>query len=76
MFGVDEGDTRPEPEYTIAYKQAVRSEDMFLGIDGKDAGSHCCEDLVVTIALPGVSSLESISLDVTKNTLRVSTPKL
>merc|ERR1712196_307743 len=74
-FGVDEGDTRPEPDYTIAYKQAVRSEDMFLGIDGKDAGSHCCEDLIVTIKLPGVSSLESISLDVTKNTLRASTPK-
>eukprot|EP00656_Telonema_subtile_P023306 TRINITY_DN246_c0_g1_i8.p1 TRINITY_DN246_c0_g1~~TRINITY_DN246_c0_g1_i8.p1 ORF type:complete len:107 (+),score=6.29 TRINITY_DN246_c0_g1_i8:488-808(+) len=61
---------------------------MFLGIDGKDPGSHCCEDLIVTvwrsinpipdgvqIELPGVSSLEAISLDVTKNTLRVSTPK-
>eukprot|EP00656_Telonema_subtile_P023304 TRINITY_DN246_c0_g1_i6.p1 TRINITY_DN246_c0_g1~~TRINITY_DN246_c0_g1_i6.p1 ORF type:complete len:188 (+),score=35.55 TRINITY_DN246_c0_g1_i6:152-715(+) len=74
-FGVDEGDTRPEPEYRTAYKQRVRSEDMFLGIDGKDPGSHCCEDLIVTIELPGVSSLEAISLDVTKNTLRVSTPK-
>eukprot|EP00658_Telonema_sp_P-2_P005248 TRINITY_DN11968_c0_g3_i1.p1 TRINITY_DN11968_c0_g3~~TRINITY_DN11968_c0_g3_i1.p1 ORF type:complete len:231 (-),score=79.42 TRINITY_DN11968_c0_g3_i1:88-690(-) len=73
-FGVDDGDNRPEPEYRTAYRQGVRSEDMFLGIDGKDPGSHCCDDLIVTVELPGVASLEAISLDVTKNTLRVSTP--
>jgi len=71
----DEGDERPEPEYTVAYKQRVGSEDVFLGINGRDPGSHCCEDLVIKIKLPGVDSLDMISLDVTKNTLRVSTPK-
>ena len=71
----DEGDERPEPEYTTAYKQRVGSEDVFLGINGRDPGSHCCEDLSVRIKLPDVDSMEMISLDVTKNTLRVSTPK-
>merc|ERR1711988_1618453 len=71
----DEGDNRPEPEYTIAYKQRVGSEDVFLGINGRDPGSHCCEDLVVKVTLPCVDSVDMISLDVTKNTLRVSTPK-
>lgn len=51
-FGADDGDERPEPEYKTAYKQRVRSEDMFLGIDGKDPGSHCCEDLIVTVPSP------------------------
>merc|ERR1712054_51129 len=71
----DEGDTREEPEDTIAYKQRVGSEDMFLGIGGRDPGSHCCEDLIIKITLPDVNGIEMISLDVTKNTLRVSTPK-
>merc|ERR1711977_352394 len=71
----DEGDDRPEPEYTIAYKQRVGAEDVFLGINGRDPGSHCCEDLVVKVMLPCVDSLDMISLDVTKNTLRISTPK-
>jgi len=107
-FGADDGDERPEPEYKTAYKQRVRSEDMFLGIDGKDPGSHCCEDLIVTVPshmvsdhsactspdkhctgaclsrrltsvaqvmLPGVKAMAEISLDVTKNTLRASTPQ-
>ena len=74
-FGADDGDERPEPEYKTAYKQRVRSEDMFLGIDGKDPGSHCCEDLIVTVMLPGVKAMAEISLDVTKNTLRASTPQ-
>lgn len=72
---VEEGDDRPEPEYTTAYKQRVGSEDVFLGIGGRDPGSHCCESLVYKIKLPGVDSIEMISLDVTKNTLRISTPK-
>merc|ERR1712054_615006 len=71
----DEGDNRPEPEYSIAYKQRVTSEDAFLGINGRDPGSHCCEDLVIKIHLEGIDSLEMMSLDVTKNTLRLSTPK-
>jgi len=71
----DEGDERPEPEYTVAYKQKVGSEDAFLGINGRDPGSHCCEDLVIKIELPDVDDMSMISLDVTKNTLRVSTPK-
>merc|ERR1712232_80844 len=71
----DEGDDRPEPEHTIAYKQRVGSEDVFLGINGRDPGSHCCEDLVIKVKLPSVDSIDMISLDVTKNTLRISTPK-
>lgn len=43
--------------YEFRYKQAVESTDMFLGMSGKDESSTSCEDLVVRITLPEVSSI-------------------
>ena len=42
--------------YTVAYKQRVGSEDVFLGINGRDPGSHCCEDLVIKVRLTALKS--------------------
>jgi hypothetical protein len=33
--------------YEFVYKQAVRTQDAYLGMSGKDPSSTCCEDLVV-----------------------------
>ena len=38
--GKELGDSRPEPEYEIKYKQDVMAQDMFLGMGGKTPGSQ------------------------------------
>jgi hypothetical protein len=35
--------------YDIIYKQAVTSEDMFLGMGNKNPATASCEDMVVSI---------------------------
>eukprot|EP00983_Pelagomonas_calceolata_P102810 1158848-Pelagomonas_calceolata.AAC.2 len=48
--------------YEFRYKQAVESTDVFLGMSGKTESSTSCEDLVVRIMLPEVSSISEHSL--------------
>ncbi len=52
----DVDDGREVPVYEFLYKQAVQSTDVFLGMSGKDESSTSCEDMVLRIELPGVSS--------------------
>eukprot|EP00050_Salpingoeca_kvevrii_P013906 m.31591 g.31591 ORF g.31591 m.31591 type:complete len:196 (+) comp5381_c0_seq1:98-685(+) len=66
-------DPRPQPEYTIKYKQAITSEDMYLGMSGRDPSSASCEDLVVAIVFPGIRSASEIQLDVTDKFLDART---
>jgi hypothetical protein len=47
-FGA-ESDPRKRPEYEILYKQAVSTEDMYIGLSGRDPSSGSCEDLLVRI---------------------------
>ncbi|XP_064610175.1 dynein axonemal assembly factor 6-like [Liolophura sinensis] len=56
-------DPRPQPEYEIVYKQAVTSEDMFLGMSNKTPTTASCEDMVVKIHLPG-AKIADVQLDV------------
>lgn len=67
-------DPRPQPEYDIIYKQAVTSEDMFLGMGNKNPATASCEDMVVKIELPGAKSAD-IELDVKSKFLDCRTPK-
>jgi hypothetical protein len=68
--GVDNG--LKEPEFRFAYKQAVSTADAFLGMaHNKDPGTRSCEDLVLTIDLPGVKSLHDLDLDVKDDRLRL-----
>lgn len=67
-----EDDPRPQPEYDILYKQAVSSEDMYLGMSGRDASSHWCEDMIVKIKLPG-HKMADCELDVTDKFLDLRT---
>lgn len=62
-------DSRPAPRYEFCYKQAVGTEDTFLGISGKTPGSIDCTHLIVKVHFPG-STMKELDLDVTKNRIR------
>lgn len=71
----DIDDGRDRPTYDIVYKQAVGTQDAFLGMSGKDPSSTCCEELVVKIDLPGTTSMRELDLDVKSSHLRLLSPK-
>jgi dynein assembly factor 6, axonemal len=71
----DVDDGREPPQYDILYKQAVGTQDTFLGMSGKDQSSTCCEEIVIRIDLPGTASMRELELDVKKTTLRLLSPK-
>ncbi|CAM9176564.1 unnamed protein product [Chrysoparadoxa australica] len=68
-------ETRPSPEYDIIYKQDVTSEDVFLGTSEKTPGSQDCTHMVVKVHFPG-SSMEELTLEVTKNKLTAENAEL
>ncbi|ALC44615.1 CG5048 [Drosophila busckii] len=45
-------DQRKCPEYTMTYRQAVGTEDVFLQMGQRTGASSSCEDLVLEICLP------------------------
>ncbi|KAJ9589010.1 hypothetical protein L9F63_017705 [Diploptera punctata] len=66
-----ECDPRERPEYEITYKQNVTAEDIFLQMSGKTQSTTSCEDMIVTVKLPGeayadvnVTTTEQHHLDV------------
>ncbi len=63
---LDVKDGRPTPRYEFSYKQAVGTEDTFLGLGDKTPLSQDCTHLVVKIHFPG-STMKQLDLDVTKN---------
>uniref|UniRef100_A0A665XDU0 PIH1 domain containing 3 n=1 Tax=Echeneis naucrates TaxID=173247 RepID=A0A665XDU0_ECHNA len=70
----DLADPRPQPEYDIILKQRVGTEDLFLGLSGKDPSSMCCESMLVKIKLPDTKATEVV-LDVKEKFLDLRTPK-
>ncbi|KAK2822765.1 hypothetical protein Q5P01_022830 [Channa striata] len=70
----DLADPRPQPEYEIILKQSVGTEDLFLGLSGKDPSSMCCEAMVVKIKLPDTKATDVI-LDVKEKFLDMRAPK-
>lgn len=46
-------DPRTTPQYDIVYQQSVTSEDIYLQMGGKTPSSASCEEMVVTVQLPG-----------------------
>ncbi|XP_018533702.1 protein PIH1D3 [Lates calcarifer] len=67
-------DPRPQPEYEIILKQSVGTEDLFLGLSGKDPSSMCCEAMLVKIKLPDTKATDVV-LDVKEKFLDLRTPK-
>ncbi|XP_020798250.1 protein PIH1D3 [Drosophila serrata] len=48
-------DSRKTPEYTMTYRQAVGTEDVFLQMGNRTGASASCEDLIMEISLPDES---------------------
>ncbi|ROL52076.1 Protein PIH1D3 [Anabarilius grahami] len=71
---VDLADPRPQPEYEIVLKQSVGTEDLFLGLSGKDPSSMCCDSMLVRVKLPDTKASDLV-LDVRETFLDLRTPK-
>eukprot|EP00112_Aurelia_sp_Birch-Aquarium-sp1_P018178 Seg430.6 transcript_id=Seg430.6/GoldUCD/mRNA.D3Y31 product="Protein PIH1D3" protein_id=Seg430.6/GoldUCD/D3Y31 len=67
-------DSRPSPEYELMFKQKVTTDDVFLGMSGKNSSTACCEDIVIKIQLPETNKTD-IDLDVQNTFLDCKTPK-
>ncbi|CAK6965645.1 protein PIH1D3 [Scomber scombrus] len=70
----DLADLRPQPEYEIILKQSVGTEDLFLGLSGKDPSSMCCEAMLVKIKLPDTKATDVV-LDIKEKFLDLRTAK-
>uniref|UniRef100_A0A8C6UK41 PIH1 domain containing 3 n=1 Tax=Neogobius melanostomus TaxID=47308 RepID=A0A8C6UK41_9GOBI len=70
----DLDDARPQPEFEVIMKQSVGTEDIFLGLNGKDPSSMSCEALLVKVKLPD-TKLADVVLDVRETFLDLRTPK-
>uniref|UniRef100_A0A3P8X669 Dynein axonemal assembly factor 6 n=1 Tax=Cynoglossus semilaevis TaxID=244447 RepID=A0A3P8X669_CYNSE len=60
--------------YEIILKQSVGTEDLFLGLSGKNPSSMCCEAMLVKIKLPDTKASDVV-LDVKEKFLDLRTPK-
>ncbi|EDW41485.1 protein PIH1D3 [Drosophila sechellia] len=45
-------ESRKTPEYTMTYRQAVGTEDVFLQMGNRTGSSASCEDLILEVSLP------------------------
>ncbi|CAG9464462.1 unnamed protein product [Pedinophyceae sp. YPF-701] len=70
----DIDDGREQPEYDIIYRQAVGTEDAYLGMSGKTPSSTNCEQLSVEVRMPLATGIGEIDLDVQETYLRVASP--
>ncbi|XP_015114084.1 protein PIH1D3 [Diachasma alloeum] len=67
-------DPRAQPEYEIKFKQAVTTEDVFLGMGFKTPGSASCEWLTISIKMPG-EMREKMDLNVETDSVDIRSPK-
>mmetsp|Transcript_68779 Transcript_68779/g.217524 ORF Transcript_68779/g.217524 Transcript_68779/m.217524 type:complete len:97 (-) Transcript_68779:45-335(-) len=54
------------------YRQAVGTEDSYMGMGDKDPGSNSCEDLLLRVKLPG-GSMKDLDLEVQSTYLKLQT---
>ncbi len=66
---------RSVARFDIVLKQAVGTEDVYLGLSDVDNSSTHCNFMVVKVDLPG-EQLKDVDLDVTKQKIKVSANKL
>ncbi|XP_063973030.1 dynein axonemal assembly factor 6 [Diachasmimorpha longicaudata] len=67
-------DPRVQPEYEIKFKQAITTEDVFLGMGFKTPGSASCEWLAISIKMPGEMK-EKIDLSVESDSVNIRSSK-
>ncbi|KAH8378696.1 hypothetical protein KR009_000785 [Drosophila setifemur] len=67
-------ETRKSPEYTMTYRQAVGTEDVFLQMGNRTSSSASCEDLILEISLPDEEmSAEKMNLNLEETNLDLAT---
>jgi len=57
----------------LIYRQKVTTEDIYLGMSGKTPGFQDCDEMVITVKLPGVKKISDIELTVYENKIDVRT---
>jgi hypothetical protein len=68
-------DQRPEPEYTVKYRQQIGAGDVYLGLDSSKApGLIGCDEMVVDIRMPAVQSIKELDLQVTRKYIDLRCP--
>lgn len=68
-------DTRKQPEYSITYKQAVTTEDLFLQMGLKTPATSSCEDMIIEIQLPDETvKIDQMDLSVECDKIHLQTP--
>lgn len=68
-------DSRKCPEYSMTYRQAVGTEDIYLQMGNRTNASASCEDLIVDILLPGdATPADKMELSITSNDIYLATP--
>ncbi|XP_061393205.1 dynein axonemal assembly factor 6 [Musca vetustissima] len=67
-------DSRKCPEYSMTYRQAVGTEDIYLAMGNRTNASASCEDLIVEIFLAGDSTpSDKMQLSITATEVDLST---
>ncbi|KAI8037816.1 dynein axonemal assembly factor 6 [Drosophila gunungcola] len=67
-------ESRKSPEYTMTYRQAVGTEDVFLQMGNRTGSSASCEDLILEISLPDEEmSAEKMSLNLQETEVDLGT---
>ncbi|XP_066246782.1 dynein axonemal assembly factor 6 [Euwallacea similis] len=71
---VGKNNWKKSPKWDISYRQSVTASDVFLGIGFKTPATSSCENMVVTIDLPG-ENRHNIDLKIEANKLILISPK-
>ena len=66
-------DDRVQPDFDVLHKQSIGTEDVFLGLSGKDPSSNNSDALLIKIKLPGCK-LKEIEWDVKEQSVHVQSP--
>ncbi|XP_067006908.1 dynein axonemal assembly factor 6 [Anabrus simplex] len=69
----ESADPRTRPQYDIKFRQAVTTEDIYLQMGNRTPATASCEDMVVTIPLPG-ERYENVNLNVERSRIDVRSP--
>ena len=67
-------DGRPQPKFEVLYKQTVSTEDIYLGMSGKDVSSNSCDQLLMKIWLPN-TLLKEIGVEVKDQSVHLQCPE-
>lgn len=68
-------DCRKQPEYSITYKQAVTTEDIYLQMGLKTSATASCEDMVIDVQLPEeIIGIDQMDLKVEADAIDLQTP--